>query len=149
MATGKIVLGMAAALAALVAGGPVLAQSCNEDIAAIAARRQAVINVLERSVKAGHGKLDPVASCPVLRKLASIEGEFGSYMAKNKDWCHVPDEALANVQTSQRKTQTMASRACGLVTQIRRARQQQQQQNQQQAAGGGQPQAQRLPAGPL
>ena len=149
MATRKIIfLSLAAALAALVAGGPAFAQSCNEDIAAIAARRQAVVHVLERSVKAGHGKLDPVASCPVLRKLAAIEGEFGSYMVKNKDWCHVPDEAVTNVQASQRKTQTMASRACGLVTQIRRA---QQQQRQQQAAGAGgpQPQVQRLPAGPL
>ena len=140
---------LAAAVAVACGGGPALAQSCQEDIAKISARRQAMIEVMNRAVKASHGKLDPVTSCPKLRNLAAIEGEFVAYMVKNKEWCHVPDEALANVQTSQRKTQTMASRACGLVTQIRRARQQQQQQNQQQAAGGGQPQAQRLPAGPL
>ena len=139
---------LAAAVAVACGGGPALAQSCQEDIAKISARRQAMIEVMNRAVKASHGKLDPVTSCPKLRNLAAIEGEFVAYMVKNKEWCHVPDEALANVQASQRKTSSVASRACNVAVQVRR----QQQQQQQQASGGGggqQPQAQRLPSGPL
>ena len=135
-----------AALAIVCGGGPAFAQSCEEDIAKISARRQAMIAVMNRAVKASHGKLDPVTSCPKLRNLAAIEGEFVAYMVKNKEWCHVPDEALANVQASQRKTSSVASRACNVAVQVRR------QQQQRQASGGGggqQPQAQRLPAGPL
>lgn len=147
MALVKIKLAAAAAFLAL-AAAPAMAQSCQEDIAKIAQRRQAAIEVMNRLVKAGHGKLDPIASCPKLRALAAVEGEFVAYMSKNKDWCHVPDEAMANVTAARNKTQSFAAKACNFAAQARRAQQQQRQ-----AAGGPaqeqQQQARPLPTGPL
>lgn len=133
------------------AGGiaPALAQSCQEDIAKLGARRQAMIEVMNRQVKAGRGKLDPIASCPKLRNLAAIESEFVAYMTKNKEWCHVPDEALANVSASARKTRNVAGQACNVAAQVQRARRQQQQQAASGPVGGPQQQAPKLPSGPL
>ena len=137
-------------LAGILASAPALAQSCQEDIAKISAKRQSQINLINASSKASKGKLDPVASCPRLRNLAAIENEFLGYMVKNKEWCHIPDEAIASVRTGHGKTNAIAAQACNIAKQVQRARQQQ-------AAGGGaasggaiqQQPATRLPTGPL
>ena len=149
MARCRLILATAVlAVAALGGASAALAQSCQEDIGKLVARRQAVLEVINRSVKAGHGKLDPVSSCPRLRNLVAIENEFVAYLNKNKDWCHVPDEAVTNATNSRAKMASTASRACNFASQAQRARRQQQQQ--QQAAGAQQQApAQRLPSGPL
>ena len=142
-------LGAGVALAALILSAPAMAQSCQEDIAKLTARRQVQIEAINRSGKASKGKLDPVASCPRLRNLAAIENEFLGYMIKNKEWCHVPDDAIANVRAGHGKTAGIAAQACNIAKQVQRARQQQ-------AAGGGggqgavqQQPATKLPTGPL
>ena len=43
------------------------------------------------------GQLDPALSCPKLRALAVAEKAMLDYLAKNKDWCHVPDQAISNL----------------------------------------------------
>ena len=142
---------MALLLALPLLSAPAFAQSCQEDIAKLVQRREAVLAVINKSVKAGGGKLDPVSSCPRLRNLAAIEGEFVAYLDKNKDWCHVPDDAVANASASRAKMAATASRACGFAAQAARIRvlQRRQQQQQQQQAAGPQAPVQRLPAGPL
>ena len=142
--------GAGLALATLILSAPAMAQSCQEDIAKLTARRQAQIEAINHSSKATKGKLDPVASCPRLRNLAAIENEFLGYMIKNKEWCHVPDDAIANVRAGHGKTAGIAAQACNIAKQVQRARQQQ-------AAGGGaggqgavqQQPATKLPTGPL
>ena len=141
--------GAGVALATLILSAPAMAQSCQEDIAKLTARRQVQIEAINRSGKASKGKLDPVASCPRLRNLAAIENEFLGYMIKNKEWCHVPDDAIANVRAGHGKTAGIAAQACNIAKQVQRARQQQ-------AAGGGggqgavqQQPATKLPTGPL
>ena len=138
-----------AALAAMLA--PAMAIDCQADVAAFTARRQVYINQLNGSSSKTKGKLDPVAACPRLRSLAAVEGQLVAYMVKNKDWCHIPDEAMANVSAGRNRTASLAGKACGMASQIAKLKRQQ---AAQQASGGipgagGPPQAPRLPAGPL
>ena len=132
-----ILLGLAA---------PARAQSCNEDLGKIAAERQAQIDGLNAQAKSSKShQLDPIASCPKLRALSATEGRFLDYMVKNKDWCSIPDETLESVKSNRAKTAAVASKACAIAVQIKRAQQQQ-------ASGGvpaGAPEALKLPTGPL
>ena len=141
-------------LTILILTAPAMAQSCQEDIAKLTARRQAQIVAINQSGKATKGKLDPVASCPRLRNLAAIENEFLGYMIKNKEWCHVPDEAIANVRAGHGKTAGIAAQACNIAKQVQRARQQQAAGGAGSGGGGGQGAVQqqpatKLPTGPL
>ncbi|GAC1333802.1 MAG: hypothetical protein NVSMB26_15500 [Beijerinckiaceae bacterium] len=121
--------------------GPARAD-CQEDLGKIMQRREAQIQELNASAKATKGKLDPVTSCPKLKKLAALEGELVSYMTKNKDWCSIPDEAIANATTGRGKTGQVAAQACNIAAQMKKAQEQQ-------AAGNMGPAVQKLPAGPL
>ena len=117
---------------------------CQEDFAAFTKKRQAQVDGLNAVAKANKGKLDPIAACPKLRGLASVEREFHAYMVKNKEWCGIPDDALNGIKTAQARSQTMAGQACGLAAKVK-------QMQAQQAAGGGMqaPAPAKLPAGPL
>ena len=65
-------------------------------------------------------------------------------MEKNKDWCGVPDEALAALKANHVKSVAFAQKACSVAAKIREMK------KQQEAGGGnGAPQAQPLPTGPL
>jgi hypothetical protein len=133
-----------AALALVLAlAGSAFAVDCNQDIAHLSKKRQAVIDQLNQLAKGGKKQLDPIASCPKLRALAAAEREFVAYLTKNKDWCSVPDEALQNLSTSSTKTSEVANQACKVAEQIKKA------QEQGATGGAGQPPAQKLPTGPL
>ncbi len=129
---------------------PVLAQevSCETDITKFQTKRQAQIAELNGLAKK-EGKLDPVAACPKLRSLATIEQSMLGYMEKNQNWCNIPDTVIENVKEGSGKTAGIAKQACGLAEQVKKMQKQQQQQ---QAAGGApgfNTPAPRLPAGPL
>lgn len=120
------------------------AEDCNTDIARLNQRRQGVINQLNQLAKGNKKQLDPIASCPKLRNLVTVEHELVAYLSKNKEWCSVPDEALENIKTMSAKSVTVANQACAVAAQVKKAQSQQ-------AAGGGAlnvPQ-QKLPTGPL
>lgn len=134
---------LAAMALVLTLGGTALAADCNEDIANLTKKRQALIDQLNQLAKGGNKQLDPIASCPKLRALAVAERELVAYLTKNKDWCSVPDAALQNLTGSSGKTSQVANQACKVAEQIKKA------QEQQAAGGAGQPPVQKLPAGPL
>ncbi len=126
---------------------PALAQqSCETDIGKLQDKRMSVMNDIGVLQKKGEGKLDPVAACPKLRALASVEKDMLAYMEKNQSWCNIPDEVLNNVKEGSGKTASVATQACNLAAQARK-------QQQQQAAGGAgpgfAPPSSKLPAGPL
>jgi hypothetical protein len=146
---------MAAALAAALFGAPgARAQddqqssvplgesSCETDVKAMQDRRMKLINEFNEMAKAHGGKLDPVESCPKLKNLAVVEMSFKTYMVKNKDWCNIPDDAIANVTDSQSKTAALALKVCNVAEQFKK-------QQEMQASGGGGAAAPKLPAGPL
>ncbi|MGH6841388.1 MAG: hypothetical protein ACREDV_04745 [Methylocella sp.] len=122
--------------------GTAYATDCNEDIAALSKKRLGIIEQLNKLSQGGKKQLDPVASCPKLRALAAVESELLTYLTKNKDWCAVPDEAFQNVSASTGKTAKIASQACAVAAQVKKAQEQQ-------AKGALNVPQQKLPAGPL
>jgi hypothetical protein len=134
-------------LAAL--GGAASAQeSCQADFQKLTAKRMSGIEALNKLGKANKGKMDPVAACPVARRLVGIETEMFSYMEKNKDWCAIPDNVLDGFKEARAKTQNFASQACAVAAKVKKM---QAAQKAQAAAGGAGigGQQQKLPAGPL
>ena len=142
-----------ASLAAMVApclvapclfAGAAFAGDCNSDVAGLSQKRQVWIDKLNVLAKASKGKLDPVASCPTLRGLVKAEGELLKYLEANKNWCNVPDDAVANLKAADAKSQTFQTQACNLAEQVKK-------QKQQQAASNASLLAdqQKLPSGPL
>jgi hypothetical protein len=127
---------------------PALAQSCNDDIGKFQERRQAQIAGLNALNKKGGGKLDPIAACPKLRTLSSVEEEMFKYMTKNKDWCNIPDDVLESVKEGKGKSANLAGQACKAAAQVSKMKQMQARQ-QQEGAGAGAAPVQRLPTGPL
>ena len=131
-------------VATCVGSAAVRADDCQGDVSRLSAKRQSFIDQLNHLAKGPKGQLDAEASCPKLRGLASSERDLLGYLTKNKEWCSVPDEAINNITTSLGKSTAIATQACNVAVQMRKA--------QQQAANGGglgAPQQQKLPAGPL
>ena len=140
-------------LAALIAtAAPALAaQDCATDLAGLAGRREAALKNINALVAASHGKkLDPEAFCARSGPLNSAEEAMIAYMTKNKDWCQIPDDALAQLKASHAKSAAFGGKACSVAAQIRTMKAQAAKQQAQAAQnGGGGPQVQPLPTGPL
>lgn len=138
MIAGAPILGL---LLATAGASTALAQSCQEDFQKLSQRRMSQIQTLNNIGKASKGKMDPVAACPVARKLVSIETEMAAYIEKNKDWCNIPEAMVDGFKQARGKTQTFAAQACAVAAKAKKM--------QEEAAAGIGPQAQKLPAGPL
>jgi hypothetical protein len=137
----------AAALGALAfclaAAGTARAADCNADVGGLTKKRQDIIDSLNNLAKSSKNhQLDPVQACPKLKALVGVEHELAAYLVKNKDWCNIPDDAVANITASAEKSNSVAGQACKIAAQMKKAQEQQ-------ATGGGQPQGQKLPTGPL
>ena len=132
-----------AVLLSLMVVGVARAADCNTDVGNLQQKRQAVIEKLNTLAKATKGKLDPVASCPVLRTLVKAEGDLLNYLTANKNWCAVPDEAIANLKAADIKSQSFAAQACNFAEQARK------QAKQAASSASLGVEAQKLPAGPL
>jgi len=131
--------GLALALAAAAWAAPALAQSCGEDIQKFAQRREAELANINNLVKGAKGKqLDPTVFCAKSGGLLTVENQMIAYMEKNKDWCGIPDEVIANLKANHAKSAAFSGKACKVAAELKK----------QQADGGG-PQVQPLPTGPL
>jgi hypothetical protein len=136
--------GVAAALA-LVLGcayaAPAFAD-CGADIQKLAQTRNVEMQKIGEYFKSFKGKpANPEEACAKFRGLIAAEGAMLAYMEKNKDWCSIPDDAIAKFKENHGKSQAFSSKACTAAAQFKKAKEQQ-------AQGGG-PQAQPLPNGPL
>jgi hypothetical protein len=137
-------LGLLVAVPALAAG------DCAGDLQKLAARRQAALTGINEIVAAAKGKkLDPQAFCTHSRPLNASEDAMLAYMVKNKDWCQIPDDAIANLKAAHEKSVAFGSKACAVAAQIETMKKKAAQAQQQQQQAGGAPQEQPLPAGPL
>jgi hypothetical protein len=120
---------------------PAKAAECSEDIGNLSKKRMDIIQSLNKLAKSSaKGQLDPALSCPKLRALAESEKALVDYLAKNKDWCSVPDEAIMNLNKSYMHSKEIAGKACAFAAQEKK--------NQ---ASGSDPLlgGQKLPTGPL
>ncbi len=130
-------------VAAICGAGPALAQSCGDDLQKLAQKREASMQAINGVVAAAHGKpLDPAIFCAKTAPLIAVEGAMIAYMEKNKEWCQVPDDAIAQLKAAHVKTIGFSTKACTVAEKIKKMKEQA-------AQGGGPPQAQPLPAGPL
>jgi cytochrome c556 len=117
-------------------------QSCGDDIQKLSQRRDAEMAKINKIVQAGKGKkLDPAQFCSQSAGLNAAENAFIAYMVKNKDWCSIPDEIVANLKDIHAKNASFSAKACAVAAQVRKMKEQQ-------ASGSG-PHVQPLPAGPL
>jgi hypothetical protein len=141
----SLLFGSAAALLLTAGLAPARAQSsCQEDFQRLSAQRMGQIQKLNAIGKAGKGKMDPIAACPVARSLVGVETQMLNYMSKNKDWCSIPDSVLEQFKAARAKSQTFASQACGAAVKVKQMQAQQRDQ-----AGNPAMQPQKLPSGPL
>jgi len=135
--------------AALVSASPAFADDCAGDLQKLSARREAALHSINALVVATHGKkLDPETFCTHSRPLAAAEDALLAYMVKNKDWCQVPDDAIAQLKASHAKSLAFAAKACTVAAQVKKMKAAAEKAQQQQAAGGA-PAVQPLPTGPL
>ncbi|HMK90080.1 MAG TPA: hypothetical protein VK446_10675 [Methylocystis sp.] len=142
----RLALGLAAALVvALPALGQAQENSCQNDFQRLSARRMGQIQRLNAIGKAGKGKMDPIAACPVARSLVGIETEMLSYMVKNKEWCSIPDAVIDQFKGAREKSSKFASQACAVAVKVK----QMQAQQRAQATANPALQPPKLPAGPL
>jgi len=141
--TAALLLGAAPAFAA---------QDCATDLQNLAGRREAALRNINGLVASSHGKkLDPEAFCARSAPLTAAENAMIAYMVKNKDWCQIPDDAIAQLRASHAKSSAFGGKACSVAAQIRTMKSQAAKQQAQAAqnGGGGAPQVQPLPTGPL
>lgn len=117
-------------------------QGCQKDVSNFQTKREKLMAGLENIARKNKGALDPVAACPLLREVVTLDKAYNAYLEKNKHWCGVPDEALEAVSESSKKNRELANQACQLADQVRRAKQ-----NAIQQQGGAAPPP--LPRGPL
>jgi hypothetical protein len=121
---------------------PSFAQSCGDDLKRLSQKREAELTRINALIKSGKGKpINPEVFCSQSAGLNSSENALIAYMEKNKDWCGIPDDALAGLKANHARSLEFSHKACTVAAQMRK----------QQAAGAanGAPQAQPLPAGPL
>ena len=119
-------------------GEQAFAAECSVDLGNLSKKRQAIIDDLNKVAKASpKAQLDPTVSCPKLQSLSAVEQELLAYMNKNKDWCMIPDEVVANFMQASGRSKVIASKACAVAEQIKKG-----------IAAGNQ-NGPKLPTGPL
>ena len=122
--------------------------SCQADFNKIMVKRQAEINTLNTMSKKLKGKLDPIAACPHLRSLASVESELVTYMTTNKNWCSISAEVIKNATDGRNKTAGVAQNACAVAAKIKKM-QEQGAKTQQNGNAFNAPEQMHMPSGPL
>jgi hypothetical protein len=133
---------LGAATASLIASSAWAEGSCADDLQKLTQRRTVElsdINTMAEASKKEKKPVDPVVFCAKARSLGATEEALLSYMDKNKDWCAIPDEIIANLKASHAKSVEFGSRACLAAA---KAKKQQQEAGSQQAPPA-------LPTGPL
>ncbi len=126
------------ACTATLTGAAFAQQSCGEDLKRLSEKREVELTRVNNMVRAAKGKpINPAMFCSQSAGLNSAENALIAYMEKNKDWCGVPDEALASLKANHVKSVAFSAKACQVAAQMKK----------EQSAGAAQ--AQPLPAGPL
>jgi hypothetical protein len=139
LAVGALIGSLLLSAAALADG------SCADDLKKLTDRRVVELNDINALAAAGKKKpIDPTIFCAKSHALNAAEDALIAYMEKNKDWCSVPDEIIANLKQTHAKSLEFGGKACVAAAKFKKMKEQQAN-----GGGNGAPQAQPLPAGPL
>ncbi len=128
---------------------PASALDCQNDISGLIKTRLSLVSALNRSMKATHGKLNPITACPMLRRLSAVESRMASYFKANGAWCHIPDTAIVGITKAHANDTAMAGKACAFAVKIKKMQAQRAAGMRQQEQQLLQQQAPQLPRGPL
>ena len=117
---------------------------CGSDMQKLAQERNTQLEAVNNFAKSFHGKpMDPEGFCGKSAGLVRAETALIAYMEKNKDWCSIPDEAIAQLKEHHAKNAGFNAKACKVASEMKKMKEQAAQ------GGGAGPQAQPLPTGPL
>lgn len=82
---------------------------CMTDFAAIREEMQTKGKALEA---AGKAKAPPQELCPLFRAYTAAEAKLVKYLNDNKEWCQIPDEAVAQSKASNQKSTALRDKVC-------------------------------------
>lgn len=82
---------------------------CMTDFAAIRDEMQTKGKALEA---AGKAKAPPQELCPLFRAYTAAEGKLVKYLTDNKEWCQIPDDAIAQSRTANQKSSALRDKVC-------------------------------------
>ena len=112
---------------------PALAVDCQKDFAALMQPRQKLIAHINGFSKK---KVSPQAACSAFTKLHASDGKLLGWVKLNKDWCHIPDEFVKNLQTQAADATKVRGQACGVAAKQAKMIEQMKAQQRRQAEGG-------------
>ena len=128
--------------AALSTATPAAAQSsaCEEGQKYFVERQKLLDQFNKTAIK--DKKIDPIAACPILTKLANNSEAGVKWLEGNKDWCQVPDQLAAGFTKEFDNLKSTRKHACDVAAKIQTMQKQAQQRAQQSGpatpfAGGG------------
>ncbi|MFG1477504.1 hypothetical protein V5F53_02420 [Xanthobacter sp. V4C-4] len=105
----KMTLGVAAVAVVSALSIATAWADCQSDV--VAARSE-----LEQRGKAlneaGKKKADPQTLCPLFRAFSTAEAKWVKFLTENKDWCQIPEQAIKQAATSQKKTNEIRDKVC-------------------------------------
>jgi hypothetical protein len=144
-------LAVALTCAGIACTAPALAaDDCATALQKLAGRRDAALKNINAMVTGAKGKkLDPIAFCARSRPLNQAEDAMIAYMIKNKDWCQIPDDTIAQLKATHAKSLAFGGKACTVAAQMEKMKKQAAEAAQQGGGLGGAPAQQPLPTGPL
>ncbi|WP_348933558.1 hypothetical protein [Aquabacter sp. CN5-332] len=90
-------------------GVTVARADCQTDFVAIRAEMDEKGKALQA---AGKAKASPQELCPLFRAYTAAEGKLAKYLLDNKDWCQIPEQAIAQSQEGNKKTAALRDKVC-------------------------------------
>ncbi len=132
---------------------PAFADPICDRLAPIKQRRDSALQSINAIVLAAKGKqIDPMVFCARAAPLGPADRDMLDWLTKNKEWCQVPDDVIAQFGETRKKDADMTTRACSVAAKLKVMKEQAAKAAQNNAASGGvggAPAEQSLPAGPL
>lgn len=61
---------------------------------------------------AGKRKAPPQELCGLFRTYTAVEGKLAKYLADNKDWCQIPEQAVTSAKANNAKTAALRDKIC-------------------------------------
>lgn len=112
---------------------PALAVDCQKDFAGVMQPRQKLIEQINGFSKK---KTTPQVACSAFTKLGASDQKLISWVKLNKDWCHIPDEFVKNLETQSEEAGKVRGQACGMAAKQSKMMEQMKAQQRRQAESG-------------
>jgi len=107
--TAKLQRLSATSFALLVLGTGAALADCQSDFMTVRQEMEEKGKVLQA---AGKAKATPADLCTKFRAFAAAEGKLAKFLADNKEWCQIPDEAIKAASANNKKTGELRDKIC-------------------------------------